>query len=314
MNLEQTPWDEKYRPQTIDEMILPKEIKQTAKDIIAKGHMPSLLFSGRSGIGKTTLAQAMANELGADFMKINASKEGNIDMIRTKLEQFASTVSFTGGKKITLLDEADGLTHQAQQALRGFVDEFGNNHTIIFTCNFESRISDAIKSRAPQIHFKIPNDERKEILTQYVKRTFEILDKEGVKYNKRAVMELVMKKFPDFRTILLALQTYSAGGEIDEGILVDMSDELFMELVTALKAKKFNDVRKWVGEHSDIEPQILFRTFYDTASDKIQPRGIPELILQLADFQHRAAFVADQEINTMAFLTSVMLSDAIQWK
>lgn len=312
--LENAIWSEKYRPKTIDDTILPKHIKDQAKGIVESGKVQTMLFTGTAGVGKTTLAQAIANELSADFMKINASSEGNVDLIRTKLAQFASTVSFTDSRKITLLDEADGLTGQAQQALRGFIEEFSGNHSIIFTCNFSSKIIDPLKSRCKVIDFKISNAERVELSTQFLKRVLTILDAEGVEYDKRAVAELVMKKFPDFRSVLNELQGYAAGGKIDAGVLIDLSDDMFKELIAGLKAKKFNDVRKWTAEHTDIEPATLYRTFYDKSAAHLQPKSIPELILLLGEYSYKSAFVADQEINTMAFLTSVMLSENILWK
>lgn len=312
--IENVIWSEKYRPKTIDDTILPKHIKDQAHGIVASGKVQTMLFKGGAGVGKTTLARALANELGADFMQINASSEGNVELIRTQLAQFASTVSFTDGRKITLLDEADGLTAQAQQALRGLIEEFSGNHSIIFTCNFDSKIIDPLKSRCKVIDFKISNSEKVELSTQFLKRVLSILDAEGVEYDKRAVAELVMKKFPDFRSVLNELQGYAAGGKIDAGVLLDMSEDTFNQLIAALKAKKFNDVRKWVAEHSDIESATLYRTFYDKSAPKMETRGVPEMILLLGEYSYKAAFVADQEINTMAFLTSVMLSENIQWK
>jgi replication factor C small subunit len=314
MSIDNAIWAEKYRPTSIEEIILPESTKEIARGLVKSGNLPSLLFTGSAGIGKTTLAKAIANDIGADFMQINASSEGNIDLIRTKLLQFASTVSFTDSKKITLMDECDGLTQSAQQALRGFIEEYSGNHTIIFTCNFESKLIDAIKSRCKKIDFKISNADKVELSTQFLKRVLDILDKEGVQYEKRVVAELVMKKFPDFRSVLNELQGYAAGGKIDAGILLDLSDDMFNQLLVSLKQKKFSEVRRWVAEHADIESATLFRMFYDKASQKIEPKGIPELILLLGEYSYKAAFVPDQEINTMAFLTSIIISDTIQWK
>ncbi len=313
MNIQHKIWSEKYRPITIDECVLPQRIKDQAKGLISSGNIPSLLFTGSAGIGKTTLAQAIAHEMGADFMKINASSEGNIDMLRTKLSQFASTVSFTDSRKITLLDEADGLSQTVQQALRGFMEEYSHNHTIIFTCNFSNKIIDAIKSRCNIFDFKITKEEKTELQLEFSKRVFKILDNEDVTYDKRIVAELVIKKFPDFRSVLNTLQGYAAGGNIDAGILLDMSDQVFASLITALKNNKFGDMRKWVAEHSDIDQTILYRTFYDKASELIQPKSIPELIMLLGEYSYKSSFVPDTEINTAAFLTSVMLS-SIEWK
>ena len=307
-------WAEKYRPKTIDECILPETIKKQAHGLVLDKNNPSLLFTGKSGCGKTTLAQAIAAERGADFMKINASLERGIDTVKYKIAQFASTVSFTDSKKITLLDEADGLTADAQRSLNGMFEEFAGNHTFILTCNFPSRLIPAIRSRSKIIDFKFSAKEKTVLATQFVKRVLDILDKEGVECDKRAVAELVMKKFPDFRAVLNELQGYAAGGRIDAGILLDVCDEALSKLVEALKSKKYNDVRRWVAENSDMEQSQFFRLLYDKASEKLEPRSIPELILLLGEFSYKSAFVPDAEINTMAFLTMVMTSDSIVWK
>jgi replication factor C small subunit len=313
-DLDKLFWSEKYRPKTIDECILPELIKAQARGMVADKNITSLLFKGGAGCGKTTLAQAMATEMGADFMRINASLERGIDTVKTTISQFASTVSFTDSKKLTLLDEADGLTPDAQKSLRGIFEEFGNNHTFILTCNFSSKIIEPIRSRCKIIDFKFSAKDKTELATQFVKRTFTILEAEGVDYDKRAVAELVMKKFPDFRSILNELQGYAAGGRIDAGILMSLSDEAFNKLCVSLKAKKFNDVRKWVGENTDINPSEFFRIFYDKAAEKLEQKSIPDLVLILGEYSYRSAFVADQEINTMAFLTALLYSDSIVWK
>lgn len=305
---------EKWRPKTIDDCILPESTKEQVKGLIKGGNIPSMLFVGSAGCGKTTLARAIAYELGADLLFINASMDGNVDLIRTKLSQFASTVSFTSAKKITILDEADGLTPAAQQALRGFIEEFGKNHSIIFTANFTAKIIDPIMSRCKVIDFKIPAKEKPLIGAKFLKRVLNILDTEGIEYEKEAVAELVMKKFPDFRSVLNELQGYAAGGKIDSGILLNLSDESFALLITALKAKKFSDVRKWTAEHSDIESVHLFRMFYDQSNTRLESRSIPELVLLLGEYSYKAYFCADAEINTMAFLTSIMTSPTIVWK
>jgi len=307
-------WAEKYRPTTIDECILPEQIKAQARGLIRDPAMPSILFPGPAGCGKTTLANAMANEMGADFMIINSSLERGIDVVKNKISQYASTVSFTDSKKITLLDEADGLTPDAQKSLRGVFEVYGGNHTFILTCNHAAKIIEPIRSRCKVINFKFTNKDKQELAAQFVKRTFGILDKEGVEYDKRSVIELVMKKFPDFRSVLNELQGYAAGGKIDAGIMLDIGDEAFTQLVASLKAKKFNEVRKWVAEHSDMEQTQFYRMFYDKAAEKLQPRSVPEMILLLGEYSYKAAFVSDVEINTMAFLTSILLNAAIEWK
>jgi DNA polymerase III delta prime subunit len=305
---------EKYRPKTIEDCVLPESVKNQIRGLIADGNIPSMLFLGGAGCGKTTLARAIAHEMNADVMFINASMEGNVDLIRTKLLQFASTVSFTDSKKITILDESDGLTQQAQQALRGFIEEFGKNHSIIFTANFAGKIIDPIKSRCKVIDFKITSKEKPGIAAKFMKRVMNILDIENIEYDKAAVASLVMKKFPDFRSILNELQGYSAGGRIDAGILSNLSEESFGILITALKEKKFGDVRKWVGEHSDLESTEMFRMFYDIANVQLQPKSVPEMILHLGEFSYKDYFVVDKEINRMAFLTTIMVSQNIVWK
>lgn len=313
-DLRHTIWVEKYRPKTIAECILPEALRSEATGFVKKGHFPNMLFTGGAGIGKTTLARAMCNEIGADLMVINASSENGIDTIRTKIAQFASTVSFSDSKKVTLLDEADYLTAQAQAALRNFIEEFAGNHSMILTCNFKNKIIEPLHSRAAVFDFKIPSTERSELMTAFFKRASEILVNEGVEFDKKVVAEVVKKHFPDFRRCLNELQRYSASGKIDSGILLNFSTEAFSSLVKSLKDKKYGEVRKWVAQNSDMDTAMLFRSFYDIASEKMLPKSLPSLVLILADYQYKAAFVADQEINTMAALTEVMLNQGIEWK
>src|ERR1035437_2906306 len=313
MREDNTPWAEKYRPLTINECILPDYIKAQAKGFVAAGNLPSLLFTGSAGCGKTTLARAIAHEMNADFMQMNASMYG-IDHIRTDVMQFASTTSLTSdGKKVTLLDEADGLHHQAQQALRVFIEDFSANHMMIMTCNFASKIIEPIHSRCTTIDFKVSKSEKTTLATQFIKRVIAILEKDGIEFEKRAVAELVMKKFPDYRSIWNTLQGYSAGGKIDSGILLDVDGQSFDALITALKRKKFNDVRRWVAEHSDVDSATLNRKLFDGMDGLIEASSIPQLILFLGKHQFQSQQVADQEIAIITFLTHVMLSD-IKWK
>lgn len=305
---------EKYRPKTVDECILPEATKDLVNGIIKDGNILSLLFVGSPGCGKTTLARAIANEMGANLLFINASLNGNIDTLRGDIIRFAKTSSMSGSKKITVLDEADGLTQATQQALRGVIEECSNNHTFIFTANYENKIIEAIHSRCKVINFKISKKEKPEIAKKFLRRVFTILDAESIEYEREAVATLVMKKFPDFRSVLNELQGYSAGGKIDSGILASLSDEAFGQLITSLKEKKFNDIRKWVGEHSDIESVHFFRMFYDKCSDLMQPKSIPELIIVLGDYSYKDYFMADKEINRMAFLTTLLVSSNIEWK
>jgi DNA polymerase III delta prime subunit len=309
-----TIWVERYRPKTVSECILPEALRNEALGFVKQGHFPNMLFTGTAGIGKTTLAKAMCNEIGADLLIINASSENGIDTIRTKIAQFASTVSFSDSKKVTLLDEADYLTAQAQAALRNFIEEFAGNHSMILTCNFKNKIIEPLHSRSAVFDFKIPTSERAELMAAFFKRTTEILSNEGVEFDKKVVAEVVKKHFPDFRRCLNELQRYSAAGKIDSGILLNFSTEAFSSLMKSLKDKKYGEVRKWVAQNSDMDTSMLFRSFYDLATEKMMPKSLPSLVLILADYQYKAAFVADQEINTMAALTEVMLNQGIEWK
>ena len=305
---------EHYRPTTVDECIIPQRIKDQVNGMIASGHVPSLLMTGIQGCGKTSLSRAICNELGADMLFINASLDCNIDTIRTKLTQFASTVSLGDNKKITVLDEGDSLTPIQMNSLKSFLEEFSSNHSIFFTGNNAAKFIEPLKSRCSIIDFKLSKSEKVEMASQFAKRLFKILETEKIEYEKQAVIELVMKKAPDYRSIFSAIQMYASGGKIDSGILLSLSDETFNALTAALKEKKFGTIRKWVADNSDMEPANLFRRFYDTASEKLVPKSIPELVLQIGDWQYRSYFAVDQEINQMAFLTSIMTNPAIEWK
>jgi DNA polymerase III delta prime subunit len=243
-------WVEKYRPQTIDDCVLPQRTKDVMKQYVASGHIPTMLMSGPAGCGKTTAARAMANELGADVLFINASAEGGVDTVRMQMTQFASTVSLTGSKKVTILDEADGLSREAQQALRNYCEEFSENHSIIFTCNFPHKISDALKSRSIFMDFKPTKAEKLAMLPIFFKRVTTVLKNEGIEFDKKTVLELTNKKFPDFRRCLNDLQKYSMGGSIDSGILLDMAGQDYDGLFDSLKNKRYSDMRKWVAEHT----------------------------------------------------------------
>lgn len=306
---------EKYRPKTVDECVLTDATKSMIKGFIAEGDVPSMLFIGGAGCGKTTLARAIANELSADVLFINASMNGNIDMIRTDMTKFASSYSMTSAtRKITILDEADGLSAQAQGALRGFIEAFGKNHSVIFTANYGSKIIEPIHSRCTVINFKISATEKPKMASRFLKRVLAIMDNEGIEYKKEAVAGLVMKKFPDFRSVLSEIQGYAAGGVVDEGILLNLSDEAFNELVKALKAKSFKDVRKWVAEHSDMDSEHMYRAFYNSVVERLEPSSIAEMIVQLADYSYRDYFVADKEISRMGFLITIMRDPNIKWK
>lgn len=309
-------WVESYRPQKIDDCILPPSIKDTAEGIIKGGRIPNLLMSGTAGVGKTTLAKAMCNEIGADWIIINGSDEGRlIDTLRTKITNFASTVSFSDSKKVVIIDEADYLNPQTvQPALRNFIEQWADNCTFILTCNFKNRLIAPLHSRCTEINFKISSKDKPFVATQFFKRVEKILKSENIEFDKKVVAEVVQKHFPDFRKCLNDLQRYSVNGKIDTGILVDLSDETFNELIVALKNNKFNDVRKWAANHADDDSISFYRMMFDKASEKMEPKSLPALILLLGQYSYRDAFVADKEINTMAFLTEVMLSSDIVWK
>jgi DNA polymerase III delta prime subunit len=307
--VEQMLWVEKYRPQTIDECILPEATKNMFREFVVRGELQNALFCGSAGVGKTTVARALCNEIGADVLFINCSEDSGIDTLRSKIRNFASTVSLTNSKKVVILDEFDYANQNSlQPALRAAIEEFANNCRFILTCNFKNRIIEPIHSRCAVVEFKIDNKDKPKIAAQFFKRITHILKNEGIEFEPQVVAEIVNKHFPDFRRVLNELQRYSVSGKIDAGILVNLGDESFKTLVKHLKAKNFTEVRKWVGQNSDIETSSLFRQLYDKATDVLEPSSIPQLVLLLADYQHRAAFVADSEINIMACMVELMSS------
>lgn len=302
-------WVQKYRPKMISECILPSELKNTFQEYAKGDRLPSLLLSGGAGIGKTTVAKALCDEVGADWMMINGSSENGIDVLRTKIAAFASTVSFEDTKKVVIIDEADYLNaNSIQPALRAFSEEFSKNCTFILTCNYKNRIIPALQSRFTPIDFKIPNSEKAPMAMQFMKRAEEILKKENVEYEKKVLAEIIQKHFPDFRRILNELQRYGVSGKIDAGALVNLSDDAFNDLLSALKNKKYNDVRKWVAQNSDTDSVRLMSDLYHKASLKVLPKSIPELVLILAKYSYQAAFVSDSELNNMACLTEIMMN------
>lgn len=298
---------EKYRPSTIDECVLPQSLKNTFKQYINSGELPNFLFCGGPGVGKTTVAKALCNEVGAEYLFINGSEESGIDVLRGKIKNFASTVSLTDAKKVVILDEADYLNPNSfQPALRGFIEEFSNNCRFIFTCNFKNRIIEPLHSRCAVIDFKIDGDDKQKIAATFLKRLVGILEREGIEYETKVVAELIMKHFPDYRRILNEIQRYSVSGKIDAGILVNLSEESYVDLFKQMKSKNFTEVRKWVAKNSDVDSSELFRTLYDKGGNYLDQTSLPQLVLILADYQYKAAFVADAEINTMAALTEIM--------
>jgi DNA polymerase III delta prime subunit len=302
-------WVEKYRPQTISECILPESIKTTFNNYIKQGELPTLLLTGSAGVGKTTIAKALCNEVGADYIMINGSDEGRkIDTLRTTVKEFASSVSLTDAKKVIIIDEADYMNADSvQPALRSFIEEFSNNCRFIFTCNFKNRIIDPLHSRCAIIDFKIDPKDKQEMAALFFKRATRILKQENIEFDPKVVAELVTKHFPDYRRILNELQRYSVAGKIDSGIFVNVSADSYKELIKGLKEKDFTTVRKWVAS-ADADASSLFRHLYDNALNVLDPSSIPQLIIIIGDYQYKSAFVADQEINTMSAMVEIMSS------
>lgn len=308
MNLDNVLWVEKYRPRTISDTILPDQLKITFQEFVNKKEVPNLLLSGRAGTGKTTVAKAMLEELACDYIVINGSLNGNIDTLRNDIKSFASSVSLSGGRKYVILDEADYLNpNSTQPALRNFIEEFSINCGFILTCNFKNRIIEPLHSRCSVIEFKIQKEDKQKLASQFFNRVLNILGNENIEYDKKVVAEVVGKYFPDYRRTLNELQRYSVTGKIDTGILTDHKEETLKEVLTFLKSKNFSSVRKWVGENSDVDSASFFRSIYDVAADFLKPSSIPQLVLILADYQYKAAFVADHEINITACLTEIMV-------
>ena len=300
-------WVEKYRPKTIEECVLPTALKETLLEFVSKGDLPNLILSGGPGVGKTTAAKAMLDELGLTYMFINGSEESGIDVLRTKIKNFASTVSLHGGRKYLILDEADYLNPQSTQpALRGFIEEFHKNCGFILTCNYKNRLIPPLHSRCSVVDFTVPKSEKKELAEQFFRRVMNVLVVEEVKFEPKAVAEVINKFFPDWRRVLNELQRYSVSGRIDAGILVDISEINIKELMQSMKQKEFTNVRKWIVNNIDNDPTRLFRRLYDNLYDYMDGSSIPHVVVILGEYQYKAAFVADQEINMLACLTEIM--------
>ena len=303
-------WVEKYRPTTIDECILPKGIKKTFQDFVDRGEIPNMLLSGPPGIGKTTVAKALCNQLGADYYVINGSDEGRfLDTVRNNAKNFASTVSLTSESKhkVIIIDEADNTTSDVQLLLRASIEEFSANCRFIFTCNYKNKIIQPLHSRCTVIDFAVNKRDKPTIAAQFFSRINYILDKENIKSDKKVVAELINKHFPDWRRVLNECQRYSVGGEIDSGILASFSDVSINDLTKNLKEKNFSEVRKWVNTNLDNDTTLLFRRIYDSLYETLVSSSIPAAVLILAKYQYQVAFVADQEINLLACLTEIMV-------
>lgn len=301
-------WVEKYRPSTVSDCILPARLKKVFQEFVDQKSIPNLMLTGSAGVGKTTIAKAMCDEIGSNSMLLNSSDERGIAIMQNKIKNYASTVSLTGGRKVIILDEADYLTPDAQAALRGMIELFADNCSFIFTCNFKARLIDALHSRCSVVDFTLTGSEKQDMALQFFNRAQSILKAENVEYDKKVLAELVQKYFPDYRRTLNELQRFSKFGAIDQNILSQVSDVRKMgDLVAALKGKDFIAMRKWVANNSDIDPASVYRKIYDGLNDYLKPESIPQAVVIIARYQYQAAFVADQEVNLVAALTELMV-------
>jgi len=301
-------WVERYRPQKIDETILPEKTKAMFKKFVTDDSVPNLLLSGGPGVGKTTIAKAMLEEMGCDYIVKNGSLNVNIDTLRYDISTYASAVSLSGGRKYVIFDEADYLNAaNVQPALRNFIEEYSSNCGFIFTCNFKNRIIQPLRSRLSEVDFSIETSDRPKLAMQFMKRVETILGMENIDYDKAVVAKVIQKHFPDFRRVLTELQSYAASGRIDEGIFVNLKQESLDEVFRLLKTKDFTNMRKWVANNSDQDMNEMFRRIYDMAADKVEMRSLPGFVVTMADYMYKANFVADLEVNMVAFLTEVMI-------
>ena len=310
MNRDEFLWVEKYRPKKIDDCILPERMKETFTEFLKEGQIPNLLLSGTAGIGKTTVAKALCEELNVDYITINGSDEGRyLDTVRNKVKNFASTVSLSSDSphKVVIVDEADNTSHDVQLALRANIETFHGNCRFIFTCNYKNKIIEPLHSRCAVVDFSIPGPEKKTIASTFFDRLRTILEKENVQFDPKVLPQLILKFFPDWRRTLNECQRYSAGGIIDSGILSSLTDIKFSQLTESLKNKEFTTVKKWVSSNLDNEPSHIFRSIYANLYAYLDPRTIPQAVLIIAKYQYQSAFVADQEINLLAALTEMMV-------
>ena len=302
-------WVEKYRPQTIDECVLPEALKTTFQQIVDKGDIPNMLFTGTAGLGKTTVAKAICKQLDLDHIVINGSEEGNIDTLRGKIKQFASSVSLTGGLKVVILDEADYLNPQSTQpALRGFIEEFANNCRFILTCNFKNRIIEPLHSRCGVYEFNTSKKDMIQLCGQMLNRVCYILQKEGfgvAEPQRENIADLIMRHAPDWRRVINELQRAQISG-MDTGVLISNGNGNYNDLFQSLKTKDFKKMRSWVANNMDVDPSVIFRHIYDRMFERVDSQSIPQLVLILADYQYKNAFVADHELNVVACMTEIM--------
>ena len=305
--MEHLLFTEKYRPKIIVDCILPERLKTPFQEYVNQSKIPNLLLSGGAGVGKTTVAKAMCEEIGADYMIINGSDDNGIDVVRYKIKNFASSMSLTGGRKVIIIDEADYLSPNAQAAFRNSIEEFAGNCSFIFTCNYKNKLIDPLHSRCAVIDFTLKNGEKAQMASAFFKRIQMILQSEDIEYDDKVIAELIKKHFPDFRRVLNELQRYSQFGKIDGGILSQIADVGITDIIKFIKEKDFGAIRKWVAS-ADIDSATFFRKLYDSLYEVLKPQSIPQAVLILADYQYKGAFVADQEINTVACLTELMIS------
>ena len=301
-------WVERYRPKTIEDCILPETIKTTLRDVVSQNKIPNMMFTGTSGIGKTTAARAICNETQADYLIINGSDEGRmIDTLRIKLTQFCSTISLSGSRKVVIIDEADYMNADSvQPAMRNFTERFADNCSFIFTCNYKNRIIEPIHSRCAVIDFSLKNGEKQVIAARFMKRVEGILTDESIDYDKEVIAKLVLKHFPDFRRVLNELQRYSTSGEINSGVLANIKEMNLKELIDSLREKNFSKMRQWVVANVDNDPATVYRKIYDELYNVVDKGSIPQAVLTIAEYQYKSAFVADQEINLVACLVELM--------
>jgi DNA polymerase III delta prime subunit len=305
--MEHLLWTEKYRPKNIEDCILPERLKKPFQEYVTQKNIPNLLLTGGAGVGKTTVAKAMCNEIGCDFMIINGSDENGIDMVRNKITNYASSMSFTGGRKVIIIDEADYLSANAQAAFRNAIEEFAGNCSFIFTCNFKNKIIEPLHSRCAVIEFTLKASEKSSMAAQFFKRIQTILSDEEIAYETPVVAELIKKHFPDFRRVINELQRFSKFGKIDTGVLAQIVDVSLADIIKFIKDKDFGAIRKWVASN-DVDPASLYRKLYDNLYEVLKPQSIPQAVVIIADYQYKQAFVADQEINLVACLTELMVS------